>query len=67
MKGFVDLWEKIMKYDIKSIKLAEQGKKRIEWAGGDMPVLEKVREKLGNPGASLRAARILYRFIHQGV
>jgi lipid-A-disaccharide synthase len=28
--------------------------------------LEKVREKLGNPGASQRAAHILYRFIHQG-
>jgi len=28
--------------------------------------LEKVREKLGSPGASQRAAQILYRFIHQG-
>jgi lipid-A-disaccharide synthase len=27
--------------------------------------LEKVKEKLGNPGASRRAAQILYRFIHQ--
>jgi lipid-A-disaccharide synthase len=27
--------------------------------------LEKVREKLGNPGASQRAAEILYRVIHQ--
>ncbi len=27
--------------------------------------LEKVREKLGSPGASQRAAQILYRFIHQ--
>ena len=29
--------------------------------------LKKVREKLGNQGASQRAAQILYRFIHQGV
>jgi len=28
--------------------------------------LEKVKQKLGNPGASQRAAQILYRFIHQG-
>jgi lipid-A-disaccharide synthase len=28
--------------------------------------LEKVKEKLGSPGASRRAAQILYRFIHQG-
>jgi lipid-A-disaccharide synthase len=28
--------------------------------------LKKVREKLGNPGASQRAAEILYRVIHQG-
>jgi len=29
--------------------------------------LKRVREKLGNQGASQRAAQILYRFIHQGV
>ncbi len=29
--------------------------------------LQKVRERLGSPGASQRAAQILYRFIHQGV
>jgi len=34
-----------MKYDIKDIKLAEKGKKRIEWAAKDMPVLELVKEK----------------------
>ena len=28
--------------------------------------LKKVKEKLGDPGASQRAAHILYRFIHQG-
>lgn len=34
-----------MDYDIKDINLAEAGKKRIEWAERDMPVLRKVREK----------------------
>ncbi len=34
-----------MKYDIKDIKLADAGKKRIEWAGLDMPVLALIRER----------------------
>ncbi len=34
-----------MKYDVKSLKLAGVGKKRIEWADKDMPVLKKIRER----------------------
>ncbi len=34
-----------MNYDIKDINLAPEGKKRIEWADNDMPVLQLVREK----------------------
>ena len=34
-----------MNYDIKDINLAAKGKTRIEWADGDMPVLQQVREK----------------------
>ncbi len=34
-----------MKYDIKDINLAEDGKKRIEWAERDMPVLALVKER----------------------
>lgn len=34
-----------MNYDIKDINLAPEGKKRIEWADNDMPVLKLVREK----------------------
>jgi len=34
-----------VKYDIKNIELAEQGKKRIEWADHDMPVLKLVRDR----------------------
>jgi len=34
-----------MQSDIKDPKLASTGRKRIEWADRDMPVLEKVRER----------------------
>lgn len=34
-----------MNHDIKDLNLAEGGKKRIEWAEHDMPVLKSVREK----------------------
>ena len=37
--------ETITKYDIKDINLAEQGKKNIEWAMKDMPVLNKIKER----------------------
>jgi adenosylhomocysteinase len=33
------------KYDVRSFSLAPQGKKRIAWAGQDMPVLRRVRER----------------------
>ncbi len=34
-----------MNYDINNIELAGEGKRRIEWAEGDMPVLRLVRER----------------------
>ena len=34
-----------MKYDVKNIKLAPEGKKRIEWAQQDMPVLEEIKSR----------------------
>jgi len=34
-----------VKYDIKDINLAAKGKTRIEWADGDMPVLQQVRAR----------------------
>jgi len=34
-----------MKYHIKKIKLAEKGRKRIEWAAGEMPVLRLIKEE----------------------
>ena len=34
-----------MNYHVKDLSLAEQGKKRIEWAEMDMPVLRSIRER----------------------
>jgi len=34
-----------MKYDVKDLSLAPQGKLRIEWAAQDMPVLKKIRRR----------------------
>lgn len=34
-----------LKYDIKDLKLADLGKKRIEWAEKRMPVLRKIKER----------------------
>ncbi len=35
----------VIDYEIKDIALAEQGKKNIEWAQKDMPVLNSIRER----------------------
>jgi len=35
----------MIKYHIKDVSLAAQGKKRIEWADNDMPVLKTIRER----------------------
>lgn len=34
-----------MRYHIREIKLAEKGRKRIEWAAGEMPVLRLIKEE----------------------
>jgi len=34
-----------MKFDIRDVKLAEQGRLRIEWAGNTMPVLHSIRKR----------------------
>jgi len=34
-----------MNCDIKDINLASHGKKRIEWANNDMPVLAQIKER----------------------
>ncbi len=35
----------MIKHDVKDMNLAAEGKRRIEWAENDMPVLRKVRER----------------------
>ena len=37
--------EAVMNYEVKDMALAEQGKKNIEWAMKDMPVLNKIKER----------------------
>ncbi|MGR3294855.1 MAG: adenosylhomocysteinase [Candidatus Bathyanammoxibius sp.] len=34
-----------MKHDVKDLKLAPEGKRRIEWANNDMPVLQLIKER----------------------
>ena len=34
------------KYDVKDIKLASEGKRRIEWAGNFMPVIALIEQRL---------------------
>jgi adenosylhomocysteinase len=49
-------------YDVKSLSLAPQGKKRILWAGQDMPVLRRVRERFAKekPLRGLRFSACLH-------
>jgi adenosylhomocysteinase len=51
-----------MNYDVKDIGLADKGKKRIEWADQDMPVLRAVREKFAKeqPLAGIRMSACLH-------
>jgi adenosylhomocysteinase len=45
-----------LKYDIKDIGLAAQGKQRIEWAGREMPVLRQIQDRFAQekPLAGIR-------------
>lgn len=47
-----------LKYDIKDISLASQGKQRIEWAGREMPVLRQIQERFAQekPLAGIRVS-----------
>ena len=46
-----------MKYHVKSMRLAGEGKKRILWADGDMPVLQQVRARFAKK-KSLKGLRM---------
>jgi adenosylhomocysteinase len=49
-------------YDVKDIRLAQAGRKRILWAAQDMPVLQRVRERFGKekPLRGLRFSACLH-------
>src|SRR6267378_119946 len=47
-----------IEHDIKDISLAPQGKKRIDWAEREMPVLRLIRERFGNE-QPLKGVRIV--------
>jgi adenosylhomocysteinase len=51
-----------VKHDVKDLSLAKEGKKRIEWADKDMPVLAMVRERFARekPLAGYRMAACLH-------
>lgn len=51
-----------VKHDVKDLSLAAEGKKRIEWADKDMPVLAMVRERFAKekPLAGYRMAACLH-------
>ncbi len=51
-----------MKYDVKSLKLAAEGKQRIEWADRDMPVLALIRKRFEKekPLKGLRVSACLH-------
>src|SRR5436853_7913839 len=50
------------RYDVKDIALAEEGKRRIEWADRQMPVLAAIRDRFEQeqPLAGYRVAACLH-------
>jgi len=51
-----------MKYDVKNIQLAKDGKLRIEWASQSMPVLNRIRQRFAEekPLAGVKLAACLH-------
>ena len=51
-----------MKYDVKDINLANDGKRRIEWAAQSMPVLNRIRQRFTQekPFAGVKLAACLH-------
>ncbi len=50
------------KFDVKDIKLAEGGRRRIDWAEIEMPVLRQIRERFTKerPLAGIRVSACLH-------
>ena len=51
-----------MKYDVKNIQLANEGRLRIEWAAQNMPVLNRIRQRFAKeqPFAGVKLAACLH-------
>jgi adenosylhomocysteinase len=51
-----------MKYDVKNIQLAKEGRLRIEWAAQSMPVLNRIRQRFAKeqPLAGVKLAACLH-------
>ena len=51
-----------VKNDVANISLAAEGKKRIEWAGRNMPVLAQIKERFAKekPFAGIRIAACMH-------
>ena len=49
---------RVLKHDVKDLNLAPQGKRRIEWAGREMPVLRQIRDRFSQekPLAGIRVS-----------
>src|SRR3954467_4823367 len=49
-------------FDVKSMELADQGKRRIEWANQSMPVLQSIRKEFikNQPLKGMRVAACLH-------
>jgi len=54
--------EQVKKGDVKDIRLADAGKRKIEWAGQQMPVLESIRQRFlkEQPLKGLRVSACLH-------
>lgn len=61
-RKFIKLKLSIMQHDVKDLKLSQGGKKRIEWAAKDMPVLNliKVRWEKGKPLKGVKLSACLH-------
>ncbi len=48
----------VINHDVKDLNLAPQGKRRIEWAGREMPVLRQIRDRFNQekPLAGIRVS-----------
>src|ERR687884_978402 len=54
--------EQLLRSDVRDLKLAEEGRRRVEWAAQEMPVLRLIRERFARerPLSGQRLAACLH-------